>query len=56
MDQVFAMRQLSEKFLSKWKSLYVAYMELKKAYGRTNWWVLRMYGVHDDVIRGMKFE
>ena len=33
-DQVFVMKQMSEKFYGKNKSLFVAYMDLEKAYGR----------------------
>ena len=33
-DQIFVMRQLSEKFVSEGKSLYVAYMNLEKTYDR----------------------
>ena len=33
-DQVFVMKQMSEKFCRKKKSLFVAYMDLEKAYGR----------------------
>ena len=33
-DQVFVMKQMSEKFCGKNKSLYVAYMDLEKAYDR----------------------
>ena len=57
-DQIFTMRQLSEKFVSKGKSLYVAYMDLEKAYDRIDreamWRVLSMYGVNDDLIRGIR--
>ena len=57
-DQIFMMRQLSEKLVSKGKNLYVAYLDLEKAYDRTGrevmWWVLWMHGVNDDVIRRIK--
>ena len=33
-DQVFVMRQLAERFVSKGKSVYAAYMDLEKAYDR----------------------
>ena len=33
-DQVFVMKQMSEKFCGKNKSLFVAYMDLEKAYDR----------------------
>ena len=33
-DQVFVMKQMSEKFCGKNKSLFVVYMDLEKAYDR----------------------
>ena len=33
-DQVFVMKQMSEKFCRKNKSLFAAYMDLEKAYAR----------------------
>ena len=33
-DQVFVMKQMSEKFCGKNKSLFVTYMDLEKAYDR----------------------
>ena len=45
-DQVFVMKQMSEKFVYKNKRLYVAYMDLEKAYDRVDreamWRVLGM--------------
>ena len=53
-DQVFTLKQLSEKFLNKNKNLYVAYMDLEKAYDRIDrdalWNVLRMYGVGGNIL------
>ena len=34
MDQVFVVKQTSEKFVDKGKCLYVAYMDLEKVYDR----------------------
>ena len=52
------MRQLTEKPVCKGKSLYVAYTDLEKAYdriyGEAMWYVLRMYGVNNVLIRGKK--
>ena len=46
-DQVFMVRQLSERFVSKGKRLHVSCMDLGKAYGRSDreamWQVFRMY-------------
>ena len=33
-DQVFVMKQMSEKFICKNRELYVAFMDLEKAYDR----------------------
>lgn len=57
-DQVFALRQLSEKHLSIGKCLNVAYMALEKAYDRIDrnamWRVLGMYGVYGRLLQGVK--
>ena len=46
-DQVFVMKQMSEKFVYKNKSFYVACMDLEKAYDRVDrkamWHILGMY-------------
>ena len=34
LDQVFVIKQMSEKFVDKSKCLYVAHMDLEKAYDR----------------------
>ncbi len=34
MDQIFAMKRLVEEYLGKEKTLYAAFMDLKKAYSR----------------------
>ena len=48
-DQVFVMKQMSEKFLDKNKSLDVAYMDLEKVDDRVDrdamWHVLGMYRI-----------
>ena len=57
-DQVFVMRQLSEKMIDKKKSLYAAYMDLEKAYDRIDrdamWCVLGMYGVNGQLLRAVQ--
>ena len=49
------MKQMSEKFVDKNKSLYVAYMDLEKAYDRvdreTTWCVLGMYGTNGQLLK-----
>ena len=57
-DQVFTLKQLSEKYVGKGKDLYVAYMDLEKAYDRIDrdamWRVLRMYGVNGSLLKGIQ--
>ena len=54
-DQVFAMKQMSEKFVEKNKCLYVTYMDLEKLYDRVDrdakWRVLGMYGINDQLLK-----
>ena len=49
------MKQMSEKFVDKIKSLYVAYMDLEKAYDRVDreamWRVLGMYGINGQLLK-----
>ena len=49
------MKQMSEKFVNKNKSLYVAYMDLEKAHDRvdreTKWPVLGMYGINGQLLK-----
>ena len=48
-DQIFAVRQVCEKFLEKGKDVCWAFMDLEKAYDRIDrdamWKILRIYGV-----------
>ena len=48
-DQVFAVRQVYEKYLANGKDVFWAFMDLEKAYDTTDWhgmWqMLRVYGV-----------
>ena len=57
-DQVFVMKQMSEKFVDKNKSLYVAYMDLEKAYDRVDreamWRVLSMYGINGQLLKAVQ--
>ncbi len=49
MDQIFAVRQMCEKYLAKGKEVFWAFMYLEKAYDRTDreglWTVLRLCGL-----------
>ena len=57
-DQVFVMRQLTEKFVSKGKCLYASFMDLEKAYDRIDrramWRVLEQYGVTGRLLEAVK--
>ncbi len=48
-DQIFAVRQVCEKYLAKGKEVFWAFMDLEKAYDRTDrkghWTILRLYGL-----------
>ena len=52
------MKQMSEKFVDKNKSLYVAYMDLEKAYDRVDreamWRVLGMYGINGQLLKAVQ--
>ena len=54
-DQVFVMKQMSEKFVDKNISLCVAYMDLEKAYDRIDreamWRVLGMHGINGQLLK-----
>jgi len=57
-DQVFAMRQVYEKYLEKGQDVLWAFMNLEKAYDRINreglWNVLRVYGLAGRLLKGVK--
>lgn len=57
-DQVFAVRQLCEKYLEKGKGIFWAFMDLEKAYDRIDrdalWVVLEGYGVGGKLLNGVK--
>ena len=52
------MKQMSEKFVDKNKSLYVAYMDLEKVYDRVDreamWHVLGMYGINGQLLKAVQ--
>ena len=49
MDQVFAVRQVCEKYLANGKDVFCGFMDLEKAYDTIDrhamWQMLRVYGV-----------
>ena len=56
-DQIFVLRQLCEKMKEKGKRVWVAFMDLEKAYDRVDrdalWQVMRIYGIGGRVLRGI---
>ena len=57
-DQIFAVRQICEKYMMKQKDVYMAFMDLEKAYDRVDrdalWQVLRIYGVGERLLQGVQ--
>ena len=57
-DQIFAVRQVCEKYLAKGKDVFWAFMDLEKAYDRIDreglWTVLRLYGIGGRLLKGVK--
>jgi hypothetical protein len=57
-DQVFALRNVSEKNLEKQKDLYLGFMDLEKAYDKVDreglWEVLIIYGVSGKLVQAVK--
>ena len=50
-DAIFIVRQIQEKFLGKQKELWIAFVDLEKAFDRVSrdvlWWTLRRVGVEE---------
>jgi hypothetical protein len=57
-DQIFTLKQMTEKVKEKKKKLYLGFMDLQQAYDRINrealWQVLLMYGVGGKLLNGIK--
>ena len=53
-DAIFVVRQLQEKYLAVNKRLYVAFVDLEKAFdsvpGKVIWWALRKLGVEEWIV------
>ena len=54
-DAIFVVRQLQEKYLAANKRLYMAFIDLEKAFDRVPrkviWWALRKLGVDEWIVR-----
>ena len=54
-DEIFVVRQLQEKYLAANKRLYMAFVDLEKAFDgvprKVSWWALRKLGVKEWVVR-----
>ena len=57
-DQIFAVRQICEKFRAKGREVFVAFMDLEKAYDRIDrealWKVMGMYGIGGKLLTAVK--
>ena len=57
-DAIFIVRQLQEKYLAKSKDLWMAFVDLKKAFDRVPrevvWWALRYLSVDEWIVSVIK--
>src|SRR6266446_3121588 len=57
-DAIFIVRQLHEKYLAKKKDLWMAFVDLEKAFDRVPrevlWWALREVGVEEWLIKAIE--
>jgi len=57
-DAIFIVRQIQEKYLAKHKDLWMAFVDLEKAFDRVPrevvWWALRSLGMDDWLVAVIK--
>ena len=57
-DAIFVVRQLQEKYMAVNKNLYMAFVDLEKAFDRVPrkviWWAMRKLGVDEWIIRAVQ--
>jgi hypothetical protein len=57
-DAIFIIRQVQEKFLAKKKDLWIAFVDLEKAFDRVPrevlWWALQRLGVDEWLVKAIK--
>ena len=58
MDQLFAVRQVCEKYIANWNDVFWTFMYLEKAYDTIDWhcmWqMLRVYGVGGKLLKALQ--
>ncbi|CAI9715052.1 Hypothetical predicted protein [Octopus vulgaris] len=57
-DAIFLVRQLQEKYLAKDKTLFLAFVDLEKAFDRVPrsliWWSMRKLGIDERLVRAVR--
>ena len=54
-DAIFIVRQIQEKYLTQKRDIWIAFVDLEKAFDRVSrdvsWWALRQSGVEEWIVR-----